>query len=196
MIVNPRIFLAVRSTQFKRTPDGVKTSRMLDVENRIGAKLEDDYRSYYLERGWGQKRLANRWGVTRGQIFGQLPGGRRNWVQMLGLPARGDAGVKKQSRRASRACEVCGADDTVLEAAHWIPARDGGSTRAENILKLCPNCHKRLDQLEDPATIQRCKESLLLRAAEALLQSTTRRGGTMQRQFHALCWSIIERRRQ
>ena len=87
-----------KSTHFKRTPDGVKTSRMLEVEKRINATLEDDYRAHYLDGGWGQKRLANRWGMARGQIFGVLRGGRRNWVQMLGLPIKGDAGAKKQSR--------------------------------------------------------------------------------------------------
>src|SRR5260221_8488904 len=119
-------------TQFKRTPAGVKTSRMLEVEKRIDATLEDDYKAYYLDGGWGQKRLANRWGVARGQIFGVLRGGRRNLVQMLDLPAKGNAGDKK-TRRSSKACEICGVDDTVLEGAHWIAARDGGSTRAENI---------------------------------------------------------------
>jgi hypothetical protein len=78
----------MKTTQFKRTPDGVKTSRMLEVQKRIGATLEDDYKAKYLDGGWGQKRLADHWGVRRGQIFGQLCKGRRSWVQMLKLPAR------------------------------------------------------------------------------------------------------------
>jgi hypothetical protein len=184
-----------KRTQFKPTPDDVKTPRMLEVEKRIGASLEDDYKAYYLDGGWGQKRLANRWGVGRNQIFGALRGRRRNWVQMLGLPGKGNTSDKKPARRASTACEICGANDTVLEAAHWIAARDGGSTRAENTLKLCPNCHKRLDQLEDAMTIKRAREILLLRAAEALLQTTASRDENMQRQFLALCSSIIDRKR-
>jgi 5-methylcytosine-specific restriction endonuclease McrA len=186
----------MKSTQFKRTPDGVKTTRMREVENQLGATLEDDYRTHYLEGGLGQTRLAKRWGVTRGLVFGQLRGGRRNWVEMLRLPARGDAGAKKQSRRASKACEICGIDDTVLEGAHWIPAREGGSRRAENILKLCPNCHKRLDHLESPETIERAREILLFRGAEAFFQSMSSRGGPPQRQFLSLCSSILERRRR
>ena len=59
-----------KRTQFKRTPDGVKTERMLEVEDHIGATLQDDYRARYLEGGWGQKRLANHWGVARNQVFG------------------------------------------------------------------------------------------------------------------------------
>src|SRR5947209_16385111 len=117
----------MKKTQFKRTPDGVKTSRMLEVEKRIGGTLEDSYRTNYLEGRWGQKRLANHWGVARGQIFSHLRGGRRNWVQMLELPTKGDASANEQPRLSSKPCEICGADDTVLEAAHWVPARDGGS---------------------------------------------------------------------
>jgi hypothetical protein len=52
----------MKTTQFKRTPDGVKTSRMLEVQKRIGATLEDDYKAKYLDGGWGQKRLADHWG--------------------------------------------------------------------------------------------------------------------------------------
>jgi hypothetical protein len=184
------------NTQFKRIPDGVETPRMLEVEKQIGARLEDDYRTHYLEGELGQQRLANRLGVGRSLIFGQLPGGHRNWVQKLSLLAKGDAGAKKQSRRASKACEVCSIDDTPLEKAHWISARNGGSTRRENILKLCPNCHRRLDHLKDPRIIQRCGEILLYRAAKALLQSTTSRDELMQRRFLALCSGIISRRPQ
>lgn len=182
------------NTRFKRTPAGVKTARMLEVEALIGATLEDDYKAYYLDGGWGQKRLAARWRVARGQIFGQHRDGRRNWVQMLNLPRKGNADGEKSSGRLSKACEICRTDDIGLEGAHWIPARDGGSTRAENILKLCPNCHNRLDILADPSTVKRAREVLLLRAAEALLRSTSSRDEDMQRRFLALCSSIIERR--
>ena len=47
-----------KSTQFKRTPDGVKTKRMLEVEDEIGTTLEEDYRTQYLNGDLGQKRLA------------------------------------------------------------------------------------------------------------------------------------------
>jgi hypothetical protein len=186
-----------RTTRFKPTPEGVKTAKMLEVEARIGRSLEEDYTQFYFNnhvRGHGQKALANRWGIARNQTFGQLRGGRRNWVQMLGLPSKGEAVLKYQPRR--RACEICGVHDTPIEAAHWIPARDGGSTRADNTLKLCPNCHQRLDRQEDPATIRRAREILLLRAAEAYLRSTTSRDESVQRQFVGLCSRIIQRRHQ
>jgi len=167
---------------------------MLEVESRIGTTLEEDYKAYYLDGRWGQKRLANRWGVARGQIFGALRGGRRNWVEMLDLPAKGNRNDAKRSDDKAKGCEICGATDVNLEGAHWIAARDGGSTRKDNILKLCPNCHTRLDQLEDAATTKRAREILLMRAAESLLNSTSAREEHFQRRFFELCACIIERK--
>jgi hypothetical protein len=51
-----------RSTQFRGHTVGVKTPRMLKVEARIGRTLEVDFADYYVEQGWGQKRLSKRWG--------------------------------------------------------------------------------------------------------------------------------------
>ena len=56
--------------------------------------LEEDYKANYLSGSLGQKRLANRWGVNRNQIFGQHRDGRRNWVQMLSLPSRPALGTQ------------------------------------------------------------------------------------------------------
>ena len=84
-----------KSTQFKRTPDGEKTKRMLEVEGKIRTTLEDDYQTQYINGDLGQKRLANRWGVTRNQIFGSHRDGRRSWIEMLGLPKKGHASDKK-----------------------------------------------------------------------------------------------------
>jgi hypothetical protein len=44
---------------------------MREVEKRIGAKLEDDYREYYFEGGHGQTALANR--VCRSLVFHSTP---------------------------------------------------------------------------------------------------------------------------
>jgi len=58
-----------RNTQFKRTPTGAKTPKMIEVEGRIGRSLEEDYTELYLNGPYGQKRLANRWGVKKTQIL-------------------------------------------------------------------------------------------------------------------------------
>jgi hypothetical protein len=60
-----------RSTKSRPHSIGIKTPRMLEVEARLGRTLEDDFREYYVEKGWGQKRLSGRWGVTRAAIFGR-----------------------------------------------------------------------------------------------------------------------------
>jgi hypothetical protein len=186
-----------KNTQFKRTPEGEKTPRMREIEKRIGRPLEDDYRDFYLKnrgrRGNGKKALANRWHLTRGQIWGPVGPGRRTWVEMLKLPDKDSTTAKEQSPPASRRCEICGTNDVALERAHWIPRCEGGSTRADNILKLCPNCHTQLDQ-GDSATLKRARGILLLRAAEAKLQSTMVRDETMQRDFLDLCVSILQGR--
>ena len=78
-----------KRTQFQQTPLGTKTARMLEVEKRLGVSLEDDYREHVVEKGWGQRRLANRWGVKRQTIFDtSVRGRKRSWVQMLGYPSR------------------------------------------------------------------------------------------------------------
>jgi hypothetical protein len=183
-----------KRTQFKRMPDGAKTERMLQVEKKIGRTLEEDYAVHYLNGSWGQKRLANHWGVARNQIFGQLRGGRRNWVQMLGLSVKGSDLPKAARDRTSHKCEICGATEVPLEGAHWIAARSGGSTLRDNILRLCPNCHTRLDLMDHAPTMQRAREVLLLRAAEAFLATTSLRDEDVQRRFLALCKRIIDRK--
>ena len=102
-----------KSTQFKRTPDGVKTKRMLEVEDEIGTTLEEDYRTQYLNGDLGQKRLADRWGVQRNQIFARLSGGRRSWIQMLGLPKgpRHHEAVQSGHRKKGRASDKKPAED-------------------------------------------------------------------------------------
>lgn len=185
-----------KRTQFQRTPEGKKTERMLQFENRIGRTLEEDYRKFYLEGGWGQKRLANRWGVGRNLIFGVHRGSRRNWVDMLHLQRKGTTTSSRVAEKPPKGCEICAATDVVLESAHWISARNGGSARADNILRLCPNCHKKLDLMEDVSTIRHAREILLLRAATTFMQSTSDRGEDTQRRLLALCTSIIQRRPQ
>jgi hypothetical protein len=176
-----------RATQFKRTPEGTKTPRMLEVEARIGRPLEDDYREFYLEGNYGQKKLANRWGVKRGLIFGTLRDGRRNWVQMLGLITKGgrSGSIGRDSKR--QGCELCGTDDVPLERAHWIPANERGTTSPQNIVLLCPNCHTKLDQVGDPKAIEGIRAALLVREARKLLETKS----VSPTEFLALCRQII-----
>jgi hypothetical protein len=178
-------------THFKPIPDGVKTPKMIEVEQRIGRVLEHDYSLSYLHGTMGQRRLASRWGVPRGVIFGPLAGRRRSWVQRLRLAKKAKPSVPEFHENAARGCEICRNTDVPPEAAHWIARRDGGASLPFNILKLCPNCHTLLDQGDEITTGRTC-EILLWRAAESFV-SRTERGAQVQRQFLQLCLSITRR---
>jgi hypothetical protein len=158
---------------FVRTPDGQKTPKMIEVEKKIGRTLEEDFQEYYVEKDWGQPRLAKRWGVGRVTIFYSVPrSGQRSWVEMLNLPMRRELPDKSLESIANPACEICGANDVGLDEAHWFADRHGGSTKSYNILKLCPNCHRKLDR-DDPITIELCREKLLFREVKKLIEDNS-----------------------
>jgi hypothetical protein len=159
---------------FVRTPDGEKTPKMIEVEKKIGRTLEKDFQEYYVEKGWGQPRMAKRWGIGRNTIFQSVPrSGQRSWVEMLNLPIRREAAATNNVQTSvTESCEICGVNDVSLDDAHWFADRDGGSTKSYNILKLCPNCHRKLDR-DDPAAIELCREKLLFREVKKLIESNS-----------------------
>jgi hypothetical protein len=70
---------------FQRTPEGQKTLKMLEVERRLGRTLEEDFHEYHLEKDWGQKRIAKRWGVLPNTAFvSRARNGFRCWAEILG----------------------------------------------------------------------------------------------------------------
>lgn len=177
---------------FVRTPDGQKTPQMLEVERRLGRSLEDDFREYYVEKGWGQTRIAKRWGVRRNTIFySAARDGSRCWVDMLGLPMeRSSTEPSVIDRRLE--CEVCKEHGEHFDAAHWISASTGGSTESFNILRLCPNCHRKLDR-DDPAITEQAKETLLFRELRRILESN-RDSEAKRKELVRVCESIITRK--
>lgn len=180
-----------QGTQFRRTPPGEKTAKMLEVEARIGRSLEDDYREMYLNGQYGQTRLATRWGVKKALIFDhKMRDGRRCWVQMLGLPTKNARAPEASASPFKKQCELCGTDDVPLERAHWVPASAGGSKRQHNIVLLCPNCHTRLDQVEDARTIEMVRAVILFRQAKTTLADRS----TTPQDFLDLCRSILNGR--
>lgn len=181
---------------FLRTPEGQKTPKMIEVERRLGRTLEEDFREYHIEKGWGQMRIASRWGVDRNLIFvTNTRGRRRSWVEMLNLPVRR---LDKQANQHIRepdqtlTCEVCGEFKQYLDRAHWISATDGGGRQSFNILRLCPNCHRKLDR-DDPTTTERAKEILLFREAKRVVE-TSRDSSAKQKELLKICEAIITRR--
>jgi len=160
--------------KFVRTAPGEKTSKMREVEKRIGRTLEEDFQEYYVLKGWGYRRLAKRWGVGKNTISTSVErNGFRSWVEVLNLPARRELSSDNQAQTsATDSCEVCNASGIELDGAHWFAARDGGSTKLYNILKLCPSCHRKLDR-ENPVTTQLCREKLLFREVKKMIEGNT-----------------------
>ena len=53
--------------------------------------------------------------------------------------------IKKRLVSNNSKCEVCGYEFApVLQIHHIVPISQGGDNRSENIVCLCPNCHKTL----------------------------------------------------
>jgi hypothetical protein len=183
-----------RSTQFRPHAPGVKTPRMLEVEARIGRTLEEDFREYYFDKNWGQKKLTSRWGVTRSAIFGR--GGTTDlkcWVQVLNLPIRRDPLPSETRIAVVPACEVCDLSGVPLEGAHWIAAAKGGNATPSNIIKLCPNCHTKLELPADPKITAHARAVLLARVARRFTESHDSFNRDSQLKFVDLCKSILER---
>ena len=185
-----------KTGQFRPTPLGQKTPKMLEVEARLGRTLEDDFREYYIEKRWGQKRLANRWGVQRNLVFAtNLRGARRSWAKMLNLDVRRLNGENTSAPSPSDSkltCEICSAFDTFLDNAHWISNRNGGGTQSYNILRLCPNCHRKLDR-DDPATTTQAMEILLFREAKRIIE-IGRDSKAKRHELAKVCEAIVTRR--
>ena len=97
--------------QFLKTPIGSKTPKMLEVEKYLSelegknTTLEEDYKKYYIEKGWGQKRLADRWRASRGHIFGShMKDGRQSWVKILSLTKRNATTSEKKKTNTKYIC--------------------------------------------------------------------------------------------
>ena len=179
--------------RFKPTPEGVKTPKMLEVEKMIGSSLEKDFEEYHIKKGWGQHRLAKRWGVSRSLIFSTtMRGGRRSWVEMLKLNTRRIVGNAPAKPQPKLVCELCNAPESSLDRAHWVSHRDGGSASAYNILNLCPNCHRRLDR-DDEKTKSTCREILLFRESRRIIEGS---GGheAKRRKLVDMAKAILERK--
>lgn len=168
---------------------------MLEVELRLGRTLEEDFREYHLEKGWGQQRIANRWGVRANLVFWSSPRNRsRCWAEMLNLPVRRAGNQPNlpapEAVRQAR-CEVCEEVGEFFDGAHWISAAAGGGMQHFNILRLCPNCHRKLDR-DDPITTQKAKEALLFREAKRVLE-TGRDSKAKVEELAKVCEAIIRR---
>ena len=180
---------------FPKIPDGVKTPKMLEVEKRLGKTLEEDFDEFYVRQGKGQKELARRWGVPRGLIFSEnMRGPRSCWAKKLTFPVRRESGSKEKapSKEFGQRCELCSTGEARFHGAHWVPRAEGGSDRRHNVLRLCPKCHDKLDNLHAPETVSVALEVILFRETKRLTESKL--SDTLKRSLlKELCCSIINR---
>ena len=176
--------------KFVRTPKGEKTLKMREAEKRIRRTLEKDFQEYYVEKGWGYRKLANRWGVSKDTICTNR-GRARSWVEMLSLPARREFSetASKTKTTSYPTCEICNTSDVGLDEAHWFANAHGGRKKSYNILKLCPNCHRKLDR-DDPIMIELCREKLLFREVKKLIEDNS----TTPKRLRNLIEAILHRK--
>jgi 5-methylcytosine-specific restriction endonuclease McrA len=182
-----------KTGRFLRLPPGAKPPKMIEMEGVLGVSFEDDYREHYLSGKMGQKVFARRWKSTKNQIFAAGPStNRRCWTVLLDLPRRGGGEKPRAVSVRSLSCEICGVSDVHLDRAHWIANADGGSAKRDNILNLCPNCHRKLDVQGDKNTILQARLTLLLREVRTLL-ATEKDEHELKQQLFAICKSVIQR---
>ena len=188
--------------QFVAIPLDQKTEKMLEVEKRLGRTLEEDFDEYYIKRGWGQKRLASRWGVKRQLIFGYEKSDRTSWIKRLNLTKRTTLARREDTQSplmitpldsiTNKSCAVCHDPKLPTENAHWIPASSGGSRDSHNMIRLCPNHHKLLD-LGDDETVEKVKEALLAKVIRKIVESGFNKSNNMK-ELIKKCETIIIRK--
>lgn len=181
-----------KTGQFLPIPKGQKPPKMLDMEKKLGLDFEQDYYENYINGQLGQKRFAQRWGVSKNLIFANnLRGGRRSWVKMLDLEKRSSQVIKNSFVSSIPSCEICG-EQMSLDSAHWKEYTKGGSMEANNILNLCPNCHRKLDR-GDKDIVEKGREILLFREVQKIFnQRITEK---TPKELLELCSRIILERR-
>lgn len=81
-----KLNLDSKTGQFLPIPKGQKPPKMIEMEKKLGLDFKQDFYENYFNGELGQKRFAQRWGVSKNLIFANnLRGGRRSWVQILDL---------------------------------------------------------------------------------------------------------------
>lgn len=47
--------------------------------------------------------------------------------------------------KSKRKCDMCGKEPIIPEIHHIIPIRKNGTNTLDNLLVLCPECHKQIE---------------------------------------------------
>lgn len=52
--------------------------------------------------------------------------------------------ISKILKRANQGCMICGWNEATCDIHHIIPKKQGGSNNNENLIVICPNCHRKV----------------------------------------------------
>lgn len=69
---------------------------------------------------------------------------KSNLVSLLDLSKRT---VSKILRRANLKCFLCGWNDATCDVHHILSKKQGGSDSMDNLICVCPNCHRKIHNL-------------------------------------------------
>lgn len=163
-----------KTKQFKAIPINQKTEKILQMEKKLGVSFEEDYKVRYLDNPKrSQREFAKRWETNRGVIWKGNPKNSSrsrtpSWIERVGLK---DIQIETYTSKYKQdSCEICGENEVTIENAHWIPRTEKGNEKFYNIIKLCPNCHKKLDNKKDPIIIEKCRYTLFAKAMKKLVK--------------------------
>lgn len=52
--------------------------------------------------------------------------------------------ISKILKRANQGCMICGWNESTCDIHHIIPKKHGGTDENENLIVICPNCHRKV----------------------------------------------------
>jgi len=67
---------------------------------------------------------------------------RKNKKELVSIHQVSKRTAAKIVKRAKLSCVMCGWDRTTLDLHHVVPRSKGGTNNHDNLVPLCPNCHR------------------------------------------------------
>ena len=108
--------------------------------------------------GRGEVAISQEIPLKRLEELAKRPAGRspRQYTATEKRYARNPFVAELAKRRAAGVCDLCGKDapfknkwGPYLEAHHVKPLAEGGADSIENVVALCPNCHRKIHSLQE-----------------------------------------------
>ena len=153
-----------KHSQMNKNSSGQFCSRqcMYDARTKQSDEKREKVRDLY-KQGKSYKEIVEITGITHSMVTHYVGKGRLN--RAIQKKSSGSFPVRAK-REIGRKCELCGYS-RYTEVAHIIPKRHEGRDKINNVLILCPNCHRLFDhellsnnEIEILLLIDRVKDSL------------------------------------